>query len=286
MEAVGAIADYLVHHGNAQDVSEFKEGGLGRDALHVIAGALGAGFDGGNILAGAAGAAAGEFADKEVQGAVDNFVVKNVSPIAQQLVTNLTLNVVAGIAGNLVGGSQGENFALEGNLFNRQLNRQESTALGKLIVSGVFTDPNAPSVLEAEACAAVECYAQIPQGSPQYQAAFNLYSQGVADTSDPEYQQETAAIKNLQAQGQLQYNWDNAADALTANAPTNIAKTLLQLAGSEDAQNVNGTGLCGLPGQGSCTIGGIKALPAPPPPSQIGNLTNIYWQPNRIRHLP
>ena len=131
-EAAAAAQQRLDAANNSLDA--WADGGMARVALHTIVGGLQADMAGGNIAAGAAGAATSATISTHVKAAIDE-AVSGLPQGMQETVANLATNAVDAAAGsaidNLSGGGQAAQQAATGvDMYNRQLH-QDEIALAK-----------------------------------------------------------------------------------------------------------------------------------------------------------
>jgi filamentous hemagglutinin len=113
-----------------------------------------------------------------------------------EMLGNLTSNLLAGGVGALVGGPTGALTAAAAERFNRQLHEDEKAA----IKSKAKGNKAKEDKLTRAACYAVKCWAEYPKGSDQYNA--NYVSQ--AELID--LQPELDWVKSQQAGGQFGYS--------------------------------------------------------------------------------
>jgi len=144
-DAAGMDAAYADMQKADRDFAAWADGSAYKTMLHLAAGGLQAGFGGGNALAGALGAGAGEW----VAGQTGNAL----------------LGMGASLAAGHASGSAGAGMttAIYGDAYNRQLHAGEVQRLKELSEG----DLRYEAVLRAAACVLVQCAAQYSEGSAE-----------------------------------------------------------------------------------------------------------------------
>jgi hypothetical protein len=168
-EAVGQIADQL-----EKTDPLFEEGKAGRDVLHAAVAAITAAISGGNIT----GAVGGSLTTDELQALASPLINQAVSQLPQndQDAARNALNDIVATVGGVLGGTAaggGAQGALAGagsgtnnEVYNRQLDASEKNA----IANRANGDATEAQKLTQAACYEVQCWAQYPVGSAEYNA--------------------------------------------------------------------------------------------------------------------
>jgi filamentous hemagglutinin len=127
--AAAKEADPALREQYRRDAENWAEGGKYRAALHVAGGALTGGLTGGGL--GAAGGAAGAGLSAALAPKLDEIArsIAGAGPTGNrnvdELLGNLTSNVLSGAAGTLAGGGAGALGSAAADRFNRQLSPDE-----------------------------------------------------------------------------------------------------------------------------------------------------------------
>ncbi|WP_230975078.1 hemagglutinin repeat-containing protein, partial [Burkholderia stagnalis] len=165
-----------------QDAKDWAEGGDNRVALHIAGGALTGGLTGGGL--GAAGGAAGGGVSAKLAPQLNEIAksIKDAGPTGNanvdELLGNVTSNLLAGGAGALVGGGTGALTGASADRFNRQLHPEEK----KVIHDLANGDTDKEHRLEAAGCALVHCAAGYAPGTADYAKYSALEREGTSYT--------------------------------------------------------------------------------------------------------
>lgn len=140
-----------------QEAKDWAEGGDSRAALHVAGGALTGGLTGGGL--GAAGGAVGAGASAKLAPQLNEVAaaIKDAGPTGNanvdELLGNLTSNVLAGGVGALVGGGAGALSGAGVDRFNRQIHSQEKKEARQIAASAQaqgLTNPDGSPITVAQ----------------------------------------------------------------------------------------------------------------------------------------
>jgi filamentous hemagglutinin len=128
MRAAGDIAHYMANHATTpEEQAAWSDGGSNKILLHGLVGAATAALGGGDALQGALGAGASEAASKAMS---DYLISQKIDPYSSEGKALMALASTA--IGGAVGGGSGAATALQGELYNRQLHRDEIALAKKL----------------------------------------------------------------------------------------------------------------------------------------------------------
>jgi filamentous hemagglutinin len=202
MRAVGDISQYMADHAsNDADKAAWSDGGANKVILHGLVGVATAALSGGDVLGGAAGAAASEATSKAMQDYLAKQGVDPYSALGKSL-----MSLASTAIGGAVGGGAGATTALQGEQYNRQLHQTEQDRI-KQLAGG---DPQKEADLSAAACALVHCSAEYAKDSPEYA----YYSQVEALGNQPQYADDRALLSQ-QAYTRMGVNADGKAMPVT-----------------------------------------------------------------------
>ncbi|WP_249216103.1 hemagglutinin repeat-containing protein [Burkholderia cenocepacia] len=171
-DAAAAADDPTLKAQYLQDAKNWAEGGDNRTALHIAGGALTGGLTAGGL--GAAGGAAGAGVSAKLAPALTEIAqsIKDAGPTGNknvdELLGNVTSNLLAGGAGALIGGGTGALTGAAVDRFNRQLNQDEK----KAIHDKANGDKNEEKRLTQAACYRVQCWAEFSPNSAQWLANY------------------------------------------------------------------------------------------------------------------
>lgn len=152
-EAAGKASDPELKAQYELEANAWAEGGANRVGLHAAGGALTGGLTGGGL--GAFGGAAGAGLSAKLAPELNEIAksIKDAGPTGNknvdELLGNLTANVLAGGVGGLVGGGAGALGGAGVDRFNRQLHPQEKTAAQKIVDTAKargITNPDGSSI--------------------------------------------------------------------------------------------------------------------------------------------
>jgi filamentous hemagglutinin len=174
---VGEVSNQAV--GTVSQKLGLADGSPEKMALHAAVGALQASAAGGNALAGAAGAAAGEYVLTQVSDYLERHpeLTPGQKNVIQQWAAVVTGSAVGAVVGGGGAAQAGAAAALDGERYNRQLHPVEKIRIKKL-ANG---DADKEARLTAAACALTRCYAEYPVGSKSYQDLKQLAELGASD---------------------------------------------------------------------------------------------------------
>ncbi|QDX22357.1 hypothetical protein FP568_14600 [Pandoraea pnomenusa] len=232
-----------------KEADDWKEGGDYRAAMHAAGGAIIAGLGGGNALGGALGAGLTSKLGGALNELSDNIQKAHPTGNADidQALAQIVATGVGTAVGAAVGGSSGAFTAYNVDRFNRQLHSDEK----KAIADKANGDKAAQDRLTRAACYAVQCWAQFPIGSDEYNASF--VSQGALIG----LQAELDWVKSQQKDGRFVYSLsDNALDSAKSIAVP-IAKNGVKVVTGGMAVAGGLTACSSLVG---CTLGGPAAV--------------------------
>ncbi|TLX58759.1 heme utilization protein [Stutzerimonas nosocomialis] len=219
-----------VTSGDAAAIDLWKEGGLGRTAMHATMGGLlsssmGQGFASGALAAGA---------NQALSGLLSESIAQN-DEIREAIAQSVGV-VAAGLTGKDL--DKGAMIAAQADKYNRQLHSDEAAFLQELALG----DPERAGAWDAAACALVRCSQGVPVSDQRYAQLAALEAEGALY---PEFQ---AALKQT---GLFNYSSsEKLADAISKNGEE------LYYAGAWGSV-VGGAGgavFSGLGGVGSCGV--------------------------------
>jgi filamentous hemagglutinin len=147
-----------------------------------------------------------------------------------EMLGNLTSNLLAGGLGALVGGPTGALTSAASDRFNRQLGDEEKRAIGK----AASDDKELEKRLTRAACYEVKCWAQYKPGSAEYTA--NYVSQLEASQLQPEF----AWVKDQKQTGLFGYAFSQKVGDAVMSDPVGVAKDLLKVGTGLTAAKVGG----------------------------------------------
>ena len=181
---VGEVGNLAV--GTVSQKLGLADGSPEKVALHAAVGALQASAAGGNALAGAAGAAAGEYVLTQVSGYLERH--PELTPSQRNAIQQWAAVVTGSAVGAVVGGGSaaqaGAAAGLDGERYNRQLHPSEKIRI-KQLAKG---DAEKEARLTAAACAMAKCYAEYPVDSKSYQDLKQLADLGASEALASERQ--------------------------------------------------------------------------------------------------
>ncbi|NMZ65918.1 filamentous hemagglutinin [Pseudomonas oryzihabitans] len=195
--AVGSFAES--HWKEAKDAGDvagmdyWKEGGLGRTALHAAVGGLVSSASGGNFATGAIAAGTSQ----AFAGVLNSTFAEH--PELRQAAAQVVGLTAAGLAGEDV--NKAAWVSQMADQYNRQLHQKEALALDKL-----RQEPGADKDrLDAAACALTHCSASVPETDPNYKSLLAREENGRGYTVEIAQLQGTGAFDEYTA-------WDSAND--------------------------------------------------------------------------
>jgi len=142
--AADAAAKKAAQEGNTelaaqyrQEADSWKEGGLNRAAMQAAGSALVSGLDGGNALAGAAGAGAASLAAGKLNDLAGSIASSNPTgnKNVDEALGNIVSNALATAVGAAVGGNAGAFSGYNVDRFNRQLHQQDKDLAKKVVAA-------------------------------------------------------------------------------------------------------------------------------------------------------
>jgi len=223
-----------------QEADSWAEGGGNRVALHIAGGALTGGLTGGGL--GAVGGAAGAGVSAKLAPQLNEIAqsIKDAGPTGNanvdELLGNLTSNVLAGGAGALVGGGTGALTGASADRFNRQLNQDEK----KAIHDKANGDKDEEKRLTRAACYVVKCWAEYAVGSDDRNKNF------VSEVEAASLTKEFDWVSQQKSSGLFEYTaLQKGGDAIKSD-PVGVAK---------DAAKVTLGSITTKTGIGFCTTG-------------------------------
>lgn len=195
--AVGSFAES--HWKEAKDAGDvagmdyWKDGGLGRTALHAAVGGLVSSASGGNFATGAIAAGTSQ----AFAGVLNSTFAEH--PELRQAAAQVVGLTAAGLAGEDV--NKAAWVSQMADQYNRQLHQKEALALDKL-----RQEPGADKDrLDAAACALTHCSASVPETDPNYKSLLAREENGRGYTAEIAQLQGTGAFDEYTA-------WDSAND--------------------------------------------------------------------------